>query len=172
MMTRRLTGISDAIESITALTGRQIAKHGMRRDLILLWGEANSRNRLFPDVLPALSSLRLARGGRPGYKLGLLSNTQSFDLDVLRREGLDLLLDDLCLSCDCGLLKPDPAIYGLAASRMGLAPEEILMVGDSRPDDVEGARAAGLTALLLDRTGKSGEGIRDLSQLAGILTAS
>lgn len=172
MMTRRLTGITEAIESITTLTGRKIAERGARRDLVLLWGEANTRNRIFPDVLPALSSLRLARGGRRGYKLGLLSNTQSFDLDFIRREGLDLLLDDMCLSCDCGLLKPDPAIYDLASRRMGLPPEEILMIGDSRPDDVEGARAAGLAALLLDRAGKREEGIRDLSQIVGILTAS
>jgi len=51
-------------------------------------------------------------------------------------------------SCDCGSAKPDPAIFREAARRTGLAPGEILHVGDSWELDVEGAVRAGFGAML------------------------
>lgn len=170
MMTRRLSGIGEGLDAITAATGRRIAGSWSRRELIMLWGEANNANRLFPDVLPALRALRPA-AGRPGYRLGILSNTQSFDLDFLGRSGLGRAVDEICLSCDCGLLKPDPEIFRIASRRLGLPPEEILMVGDSLVDDVEGARRAGLRAIHLDRTAGAGA-VTDLRELAGHLSSS
>ena len=170
MMTRRLSGIGEGLDAITAATGRRIAGRWSRRELIMLWGEANNANRLFPDVLPVLRALRPA-SGRPGYRLGILSNTQSFDLDFLGSSGLGRAVDELCLSCDCGLLKPDPEIFRIASRRLGLPPEEILMVGDSLVDDVEGARCAGLQAIHLDRTAGAGA-VTDLRELAGHLSSS
>jgi len=165
MMTRRLSGISEGIDAIAQATGRSLAGATTRRDLVRLWGEASNRNRLFPDARPALEALRRPRPGGP-LRLGILSNTQSFDLDFLRREGLADEMDAVCLSCDCGLLKPDPRFYRHAASRLGLPPEAILMVGDSRSDDLEGALAAGMRALLLDRTGRAPGAITSLLRIA------
>jgi len=51
-------------------------------------------------------------------------------------------------SCDCGAAKPDPAIFQEAARRIGLAPGEILHVGDRWELDVEGALRAGFGAML------------------------
>ncbi len=153
IMTRRLLGIGDALDAIAKATGRRFTGRWSRRDLILLWNEAATRNRLFSDVLPALEALSRPGRGRDRYRLGILSNTQSFDLDFLRREGLEGLMDVVVLSCDCGLLKPDRAVYELAASRIGLPPGQLLMVGDSRPDDVHGPREAGFQSILLDRAG-------------------
>jgi putative hydrolase of the HAD superfamily len=173
MMTRRLSGIGEGLDAITAATGRRIASGWSRRELIMLWGEANNANRLYRDVLPALGALRRPAAGGPGYRMGILSNTQSFDLDFLGRSGLERAVDEICLSCDCGLLKPDPAIFRLASRRLGLPPDRILMVGDSRADDVEAARRAGLRAILLDRTGRGEEGsLTDLRDLAEHLKAS
>ena len=49
-----------------------------------------------------------------------------------------------------GLVKPDPRIFHLALGRLGIAPEQAVMVGDSPSADVAGARAAGARAALLD----------------------
>ena len=173
MMTRRMTGISEAIDAIAELTGRPPVSGPARRELILTWGRAGNRNRLYPDALPALAALRRHRAQRP-LRLGILSNTQSFDLDFLRREGIEASLDTICLSCDCGLLKPDPGIYRHAAARMGLPPEQMLMVGDSPRDDVGGAREAGWRALLLDRTAPAAlpGTIRGLMEIPPLLTTS
>jgi FMN phosphatase YigB (HAD superfamily) len=67
--------------------------------------------------------------------------------DYLRDQvGLELRL--VISSCDCGAAKPNPAIFIEAARRTGLAPGEILHVGDSWELDVEGALRAGYGAML------------------------
>jgi len=176
IMTRRLAGIGEAIEAIAAATGRAISDGSSRRDLILMWGAASNRNRLYADTLPGLEALRRSRSGGLPYRLGILSNTQSFDLDFLDRAGLIPLMDAVCLSCDCGLLKPDPEIYRHAASRIGLLPEQILMVGDNPEDDIDGPRRAGFQAALLDRSRggpETGSGaLASISEIPVLLTAS
>src|SRR5262245_25740511 len=69
IMTRRLSGIGEAIDAIASATGHQIRGHWTRRDLILLWGEASNRTRLYPDASAALKRLRLPAGGREGYQI-------------------------------------------------------------------------------------------------------
>jgi FMN phosphatase YigB (HAD superfamily) len=64
------------------------------------------------------------------------------------RDQLGLEFCHVISSCDCGAAKPDPAIFQEAASRTGLAPGEILHVGDSWELDVEGALRAGFGAML------------------------
>ncbi|HYI75076.1 MAG TPA: HAD family hydrolase, partial [Gaiellaceae bacterium] len=52
-----------------------------------------------------------------------------------------------------GRIKPDPSIFLVALEQLGASPEETVMVGDSYEDDIEGARALGMRAILLDRDG-------------------
>jgi putative hydrolase of the HAD superfamily len=101
---------------------------------------------LFPDVLPALDAL-----GQRGYRLGLLSNTQSFGLSLLERTGLRRRLDIVRLSCFTGFLKPDPRAFADVVAALGLRPPEAVMVGDSLEDDIAGARRSGLGVVLLRR---------------------
>jgi len=54
-------------------------------------------------------------------------------------------------SCEVGLAKPDPAIYHLAAARLGVEPAECLFVGDGGSDELSGAGAAAMTPVLLTR---------------------
>lgn len=167
IMTRRLAGIGSAIDALSRACGGDPVPPWTRRDLILLWGEACNRNRLYPDAIPALD--RLSR-----YRLGILSNTQSFDLDFIRRESLAARVGTLCLSCDHGLLKPDPAFFRLACARMGLPAGQVLMIGDRREDDVLAAHEAGLASILLDRTGTGETGVPTIRSLLEIprLTAA
>ncbi|HKY33952.1 MAG TPA: HAD family hydrolase [Candidatus Polarisedimenticolia bacterium] len=174
IMTRRLPGITAALDELERATGRPPGNGWTRRDLVLAWGAASNANRLYPDALPALRRL-----ARDGLRLGLVSNTQSFDLDLLDRDGIAALMQAVCLSCDCGMLKPDPGIFSLAAGRLGIPASEILMVGDRPDDDVAGARRAGLRAVLLDRPAgaapprrREGEPVlRGLDELPGFIAS-
>ena len=78
--------------------------------------------------------------------------------DVLRRCGLDGLLDGVVVSATAGASKPDPAIFAAALELAGCAAGEALHVGDTPAEDVDGAVAAGIPYLLLDRdAGADGE---------------
>jgi len=174
IMTRPLTGIGEALDALSAATGTRLPDAQARRELVLAWGDACNANRLYPDTLATLAALRVAHPPAPAYRLGLLSNTQSFDLDFLRSAGLLTMMDSICLSCECGLLKPDPDFFALAADRMGLPAYRILVVGDRLKEDIEGALGAGMRAALLDRTGGTAvpEGvpvIGSLGQLPALL---
>jgi putative hydrolase of the HAD superfamily len=82
-----------------------------------------------------------------GLKTGLISN--GFDPpDLVRAElarlGVAQLLDVIVMSGDVGARKPDPAIFRHALEQLGVAPENALMVGDSVPNDIAGAKAIGM----------------------------
>jgi putative hydrolase of the HAD superfamily len=65
--------------------------------------------------------------------------------------GISGLFDALITSVEIGVRKPDPAGYLALAARLGVAPAEMLYVGNE-PKDVIGARAAGAAAAFLDRS--------------------
>jgi putative hydrolase of the HAD superfamily len=113
----------------------------------------------YPDAVPALTALR----GR-GLRLVAVSNWDCSLGTVLERCGLARLLDGAISSAEAGAPKPDPAIFIAALELARCEPAEALHVGDTREEDVTGARAAGMRALLLDRDGSGG----DISSLAEI----
>jgi putative hydrolase of the HAD superfamily len=102
---------------------------------------------LYEDSLPVLATLR-----EHGIRIGLVSNT-SRDLDAfIRHFGLDV---DAWLSSGVhGKVKPSPTIFRAVLELLGVEPEAAAMVGDSPLDDVEGARALGMRAFLVDREGR------------------
>jgi HAD superfamily hydrolase (TIGR01549 family) len=99
---------------------------------------------LFEDTLPVLAELRAH-----GLKIGLVSNTGR-DLEAfVAHHALDV--DAAVGSAAHGKTKPHPAIFQAALGELGVLAEEAAMVGDSPEDDVEGARALGMRAFLVDR---------------------
>jgi HAD superfamily hydrolase (TIGR01549 family) len=119
---------------------------------------------IFEDVLPALAELR-----SHGLKIGLVSNTGR-DLDIfVTHHGLDV--DAVVSSGRHGKTKPHPTIFLAALERLGVAPEEAVMVGDSVEDDVEGAKAAGMRGVLLDRENRYPEIEEKLTDLRGLPAA-
>jgi putative hydrolase of the HAD superfamily len=138
---------------------REIAGQIVRR-----WEHA-SQFELYDDVVPVLGLLRDA-----GLKLGLVSNT-SRDLGAfVRHFALDV--DAWIASGSYGKVKPSPLIFRAALDLVACKPSDALMVGDSIEDDVEGARAVGMQALLLDRAGRfpdAEERIESLAELPGAL---
>ncbi len=112
---------------------------------------------VYPEVGEVLAELR-----RLGLTLGLISNWDERLPRLLG--GLDLapLLDVVVYSQEVGAEKPHQRIFTAALDRLDLPPPRVLHVGDRRRQDVEGARAVGMRALLLSR--EDGDG--DLSDLA------
>ena len=74
--------------------------------------------------------------------------------DKLRHCGLDRFVDELVVSGETGMSKPDPRIFQIALERLACAPDETVMVGDSWAADVAGARAAGIRAIWFNPTGR------------------
>jgi putative hydrolase of the HAD superfamily len=99
---------------------------------------------LYEDALPVLGELR-----RLGLGLALVSNgVRDLDEFVLHHR---LDVDAAVCSRAHGRIKPHETIFRAALERLGVEPGEAAMVGDSLEDDVEGARALGMRAFLVDR---------------------
>lgn len=110
-----------------------------------------------PDLLAFIATLR------PAYKVGLLSNAWSDLRSVLtERFQAAQLFDDLVISAEVGLVKPDPRIYHLALQRLGVSPAEAVFFDDN-PENIQSARQVGLHAFIY--TGLD-QARRDLASLA------
>lgn len=120
------------------------------------------RFRPYADVAPALAELR-ARG----LRLVCVSNWDCSLPEVLAGCGLDGLLDGVVSSAQAGARKPDPAIFEAGLRIAGCEPADAIHVGDTPAEDVAGARAAGVTPVLIDRDG--GGEIASLTELAPLL---
>ena len=106
---------------------------------------------LFAD---AVEMLRAIRAALPGRRLGLITNGPA----EVQRDKIALLdlarhVDFTLISGEFGIAKPEPAIFA-EGLRLGRATvEETVFIGDSPEYDVVGARAAGLRAIWMNRTG-------------------
>jgi putative hydrolase of the HAD superfamily len=114
-------------------------------DMVAEW-ERHENFTLYEDALPTLEELR-----RHGLAIGLVTNGQR-DLEEFVSHH-DLSVDVAVGSKAHGRIKPHPSIFTAALGALGAEPEEAAMVGDSYADDIEGARAIGMRAILLDREG-------------------
>jgi putative hydrolase of the HAD superfamily len=120
--------------------------HETAVELVRFW-EEHHRFTLYEDALPALAALR-----EHSVKIGLVSNG-SRDLDeFVAHHGIDA--DVAVGSRAFGRTKPHPEIFRHALGVLEVVPEEAAMVGYSYEDDIEGARALGMRAFLLDRDGR------------------
>lgn len=106
----------------------------------------------YPDARPALAELS-ARG----LALAVVANWDERLPRVLEGLGLAEHLDAVACSATVGYEKPDARPFLAALARLGVAPEDAAHVGDRRREDVEGAAALGMTAVLLDRGGEVAE---------------
>jgi epoxide hydrolase-like predicted phosphatase len=87
------------------------------------------------------------RALRSRYQTALLSNAWDDLRGVLESEWKILdAFDQVIISAEVGLVKPDERIYRLAVERLGVAPEEAVFV-DDYSENIDGARAAGLHAI-------------------------
>jgi putative hydrolase of the HAD superfamily len=121
----------------------------------------------YPDAAPALRGLREA-----GHVLVIVSNWDCSLPDWLGHTGLLELVDRVVTSADVGAAKPDPAMFERALEVAGSSAEDSVHVGDSLDNDVRGAGAAGIRAVLVQRDGEPPAGvetIRALTELPSLL---
>jgi putative hydrolase of the HAD superfamily len=124
---------------------------------------------LYDDTRLCLERLRTR-----GCRLAVISNFDSRLFDVLANLEIDFFFERVILSWHAGAAKPDPAIFRRALETMHVAAPRAVHVGDSLHDDVAGAMASGLAALLLDRERKhldwdAGSRLESLIELSQIL---
>lgn len=111
---------------------------------------------LFPEVLEVLEELR------PRYRLGIVSNFDGRLRMILEQLGISKFFSPVIISSEVGADKPDAFIFRRALELAGASPNETLHVGDDPVNDWEGAAAAGLRVLKLERPRNS---LRDLLQM-------
>lgn len=131
---RGMISLEDLIEGLAELAG--ISVEQVKQE--------TSRNpadeRLFEYIEHSL---------KPRYKIGFLSNVSSNLLDRLFTREQQAQFDDIVLSYQVQMSKPDPRIYKLAADRLGLLPEECVFVDDSERQ-CAGAEAVGMKSILYE----------------------
>ena len=111
-----------------------------------LWGQAFAAAYKPKEEVFALAG----KLHKNGYKTAVLSNTERPSVDFFFRQGYDMF-DATVFSCLEGVKKPEREIYGLVVSRLGVKSEECIFI-DDRIECVEGAKAAGLKAVLFENT--------------------
>ena len=148
---------------IRGMGGNGERAHECAVEMTAAWEHAYNFE-LYDDVLPTFSALR-----EHGLKLALVSNTAR-DLDrFVAHHRLDV---DVALSSRAhGRVKPHESIFRAVLSQLGVQPNEAAMVGDTVEDDVEGARALGMRAFLLDRDGRYPDAENRLGDLREVLAA-
>ena len=100
----------------------------------------------YDDVGDALAALRSA-----GLRIGLVSNSARDVREFAHHHGLDV--DAGISSFHHGHTKPHASIFRAVLDLLAVEPAEAAMVGDTIADDIEGALALGMRAILLDREG-------------------
>ncbi len=119
---------------------------------------------LYDDAPPALAALR-----RHGLKLGLLSNTERDLTDFVAHHRL--AVDAVLTSRVHGKTKPHETIFRRMLELLDVDAADAVMVGDTLEDDVEGARAVGMRAILVDRQGVHPDAADRLGDLRGLAQA-
>jgi len=94
---------------------------------------------LYPDVYQLLAELK-ARG----LKLAIVSNCSSEEVQALRESKIYPYFDEVILSYEAGMKKPDRDIYEKAVKRLGIHVKECIFVGDGGSNELEGAKNAGM----------------------------
>jgi putative hydrolase of the HAD superfamily len=140
---RDAASLADLRRRCAALLSRELG-----RDIPVETMMAAIRFRPFFDAVPALADLR-----DRGLRLVCVSNWDVSLPDVLARCGLAAALDGVVTSAEAGARKPDPTIFEPALQLARCAAAQALYVGDTPSEDLAGARAAGIRAILIDREG-------------------
>jgi putative hydrolase of the HAD superfamily len=130
---------------VIGMGGSQPASYACACEITSGW-QRHENFELYDDTIPVLQELRAK-----GYKLGLVSNSARDVREFASHHALDV--DAGISSFHHGKTKPHPSIFRAVLELLDVEPHEALMVGDTVADDIEGARDAGLQAVLVDRLG-------------------
>jgi putative hydrolase of the HAD superfamily len=141
-----LTALERRIDALGLQLNHQLGKKELRSIADRIAAAWQAHIFIDPQSVPVLSALKQNK------TVGLVSN---FDHPphvrrVLSDNGLENCFDTVIISGEVGVKKPDPAIFSFGLEQTGLAPDDVVYVGDTQ-EDVAGAIAAGIRPIFLTR---------------------
>ena len=148
---REVWDTTDDARTLGQMTLEEVIEEELRRNgrySEALWAEIVRKRKaskeecfrhLHPEILPMLQGLR-----KKGMKIGLITNCYFEERDVIRAGVLMPYFDAVCMSCELGIMKPDPAIFQHCMTALDVKPAECLYVGDGGSRELETARALGM----------------------------
>jgi putative hydrolase of the HAD superfamily len=131
---------------VRGMGGKADSAYACAVEITRAW-ERHENFELYDDVPAALAALRDA-----GLAVGLVSNSSRDVAEFARHHGLGV--DAGISSFHHGRTKPHASIFRAVLDLLGVGPGEAVMVGDTIADDIEGALALGMRAILMDREGQ------------------
>lgn len=142
----RYTGEISFTDSILYVCG----KCGKKMDDITLSGVIEKRIRtkslcfeyVNPDVYLLLDCLKMN-----GLRLAIISNCSSEEVKVIKQSKIYKYFDQIILSYEVKMQKPDIRIYKTGSDLLGVAADECVFVGDGGSNELEGAKLAGMKAI-------------------------
>jgi HAD superfamily hydrolase (TIGR01662 family) len=150
---------------VCGMGGSAPAARACAEDLTSRW-QHHENFELYEDTIPVLRELR-----EKGLKIGLVSNSARDVREFARHHSLEI--DAGLSSFHHGKTKPHASIFRAVLALLEVEPEEAVMVGDTVEDDINGALAIGMRAVLVDRHGFGARYepcIDDLVDLPAMLT--
>jgi putative hydrolase of the HAD superfamily len=110
-----------------------------------LWVKFRRHFPMYPEAEEVLTQLS-------AYRLGMVTNG-IFSLQMLKTEytGLDRYFDEIAISGEVGIGKPEPGIFEHILTQLGFTPAQCVMVGDNPERDIAGAINAGIRSVWVDR---------------------
>jgi putative hydrolase of the HAD superfamily len=141
---------------IEGMGGTGPALDACAREIYAEWA-ACQHFELYDDVPDALQELASS-----GIRIGLISNSHRCLASFQAHFELEGLISAAVSSSEHGFMKPHASIFDAALRLVDVSPDEATMVGDSVRQDVEGALAAGLRAVLLHRGDAAPDGADEL----------
>jgi HAD superfamily hydrolase (TIGR01662 family) len=128
---------------IRGMGGDADAAYDCAVEITRAW-EHHENFEIYDDVQETFAALRAA-----SLRIGLVSNSARDVREFARHHALDV--DAGISSFHHGRTKPHASIFRAVLERLGVEPPEAVMIGDTIADDMEGAQAVGMHAILLDR---------------------
>jgi HAD superfamily hydrolase (TIGR01662 family) len=130
---------------VVGMGGTEPVSHDVAVELTSRW-QRHENFELYEDVMPVLEELRQA-----GLKIGLVSNSARDVRDFAQHHAL--AIDAGISSFHHGKTKPHGSIFKAVLDLLEVEPTDAAMVGDTFEDDIQGALALGMQAVLVDRLG-------------------
>ncbi len=129
---------------------------------------------VFSDAEPALIQLKKK------YKLSLVTNgAPDLQREKIQGSGLGKYFDEIVIAGDVGIHKPEPQIFNIALSRIGIQNDEAIMVGNNLDSDIIGAQRAGIKTVWLNRDNEENQSdikpdyeISSISELESVLNST
>lgn len=104
---------------------------------------------LYDESVEVLEKLK-----KMNIKLGIISNWDLTARDILRKNKIIDFFDDILISAEEGVEKPDSSLFTKSLKNLDTEPQKALYVGDNYYDDVVGANSVGIKTLIINRNPK------------------